>query len=359
MKKLREELKENLFTIESAIDAFIEQNNRMTKPLKTDFEYLKWLDEGRMIVLGGGSGLGKTAYVLQMIYDLVKDNQGKDENDQVIGIYASSEMTVEELTMRLIVNQQAISGISMDTVRHSFNSRLKTPEEIEEYRSQAKFVLGSVPFYFLNASRFNLQSIIAMIRATREKNPHKRIFVVIDYLQLMLLGCNTLEEKNRAIFDLKTALTEYKANAIAISALNRDSLRNNYVDMSAFKDSGMIEYTTDIGILFSFKDEKGKYTLKSSEEVKQNDSIEMYAKCVKNRLGIEFANKMTFNKKRQKFEIERDFEVVIEDADEKPASRDKVFINEALDITIETRDPTKKEAKKKINELKDGGLDFG
>jgi len=348
------ELRENLYTVEKAIDAFISQNNRMTKPLKTEFEFLKWLDEGRMVVLGGGSGLGKTAYVLQLIYNLVKNNQSENENDQVIGIYASSEMTVEELTMRLIVNQEAIDNVSMDTVRKKFNDRLVPPEELNEYREKAKFILGGVPFYFLNASRFNLHSIIEMIKATREKNPHKRIFVVIDYLQLMLLGCNTLEEKNRAIFDLKTALTEYRANAIAISALNRDSLRNDYVDMSAFKDSGMIEYTTDIGILFAFKNDKGKYTLKSDEDTKQQSEIELYTKCVKNRLGLEFSNKVIFNKKKQRFIFDRDYTVEIEDATAE--GRDRVF-NEALEIEFE-EDNVSEKSIKKAEELQKQGFEF-
>ncbi len=309
-----QELKDNLFTIDKSLDAFVEQNNRMTKPLKTEYSFLKWLDEGRLVVLGGGSGLGKTAYVLQMIYDLVKDNQSEDQNSSVIGIYASSEMMIEELTMRLIVNQGVIDDTDITSIRKKFNQQITSPKELKANIEKAKFVLGSIPFYFLNSSRFNLKSIIAMIKATREKNPNKRIFVVIDYLQLMLLDSENLQEQNRAIKALKDALIDYRANAIVISALNRDSIKNDFVEMTAFKDSSMIEYTTDIGILFAFKNNKGKYTLKQDEAQHKQSKISFYTKCVKNRLGNLFSDEVTFDKMQQKFNL-RGYEVVYEDVE--------------------------------------------
>jgi replicative DNA helicase len=300
--KILEELQKNTFNLDSAIDSFVEQNNRMQDPLQTEFEFLKWLDEGRMVVLGGGSGLGKTAYVLQLIYNLVKNNQ--DREDGVLGIYASSEMMIEELTMRLIVNQQVLKDVTMKNVRKLFNSSKLSKKQLQEHINQAKFLLSDTPFYFLNASRFNLKNLIQMIKAAREKNPTKRIFVVIDYLQLLLLDSDSLQETNRTIKELKDALVEYKANAIMISALNRDAIKNNYVDMSAFKDSSMVEYTSDLAVLFAFKNEKGKLLLKNIEEDRNKDEIELYAHCIKNRIGKMFSTKMTFNKLKQSFNVE-------------------------------------------------------
>ena len=300
--KILEELQKNTFNLDSAIDSFVEQNNRMQDPLQTEFEFLKWLDEGRMVVLGGGSGLGKTAYVLQLIYNLVKNNQ--DREDGVLGIYASSEMMIEELTMRLIVSQQVLKDVTMKNVRKLFNSSKLSKKQLQEHINQAKFLLSDTPFYFLNASRFNLKNLIQMIKAAREKNPTKRIFVVIDYLQLLLLDSDSLQETNRTIKELKDALVEYKANAIMISALNRDAIKNNYVDMSAFKDSSMVEYTSDLAVLFAFKNEKGKLLLKNIEEDRNKDEIELYAHCIKNRIGKMFSTKMTFNKLKQSFNVE-------------------------------------------------------
>jgi len=303
-----QELRNNTYNIDKAIELFVEQNNRMTHPLRTDFNFLQWLDEGRLVVLGGGSGLGKTAYVLQMLYELVRDNQDRD--DSVIGIYASSEMMIEELTMRLIVNQSVIDDVDMLNVRKAFNRRLNDEKTIQQNIAKAKLLLSDIPFFFLNASRFNLKNIIEMIKATREKNPNKRIFVVIDYLQLLMLDSDSLQEVNRVIKELKDCLVENKANAIVISALNRDAIKNNYVDMSAFKDSSMIEYTSDIAILFAFKNDKGKYTLKANDECRTNNEIEFYAHCVKNRVGKMFTDRLVFNKLKQRFSI-NEVEVVV------------------------------------------------
>ncbi len=295
------ELKKEMFDIKKAINAFVEQNNRMTHPLKTDFGFLKWLDEGRLVVIGGGSGLGKTAFVLQMLYELVRDNQ--DREDGVIGIFASAEMMIEELTMRLIVNQQVLDNLNMLNIRKAFNSRLTPVKKFEENIKKTEFILSDVPFYFLNASKFNLKDIIEMIKKTREKKPNKKIFVVIDYLQLLLSDATNLKEMNTVIKELKNCLIENKANAIVISSINRDAIKNNYVDTNAFKDSSMIEYTTDIGILFTFKNEKGKYTLKMDKEKRNLNEIEFYAYCVKNRTGRLFSDQLIFNKLQQRFKI--------------------------------------------------------
>jgi len=322
-----QEMQKSAFSIEKALDLFVQQNNRMTSPLNTEYEFLKWLDEGRMIVVGGGSGLGKTAYTLQMLYNLVAENQSEKEEDSVIGIYASSEMMIEELVMRLIVNQEAIEGVNIANIRKKFNSRLVDPEEMKENIEKAKFILGKLPFFFLNASRFNLHNIIEMLKETRKNNPKKRIFIVIDYLQLLLLDATSLQEQNQTIKALKDALVDYRANAILISALNRDSIKNDFVEMSAFKDSSMIEYTTDIGILFAFKTEKGKYTLKMNEEDLMKPKITFYTKCIKNRIGSMFSTKVEFDKLQQKFSFyqktKNDTDTIIENKGTKTVQEKK------------------------------------
>ncbi len=326
-------IKENTFNVENAIDAFIKQNNRITDPLITEFEFLKWIDEGRLVVLGGGSGLGKTAYVLQMLYNLVKDNQ--DREDSTLGIYCSSEMMVEELTMRLLVNQGVIDNVNMANIRKMFNSKLTSPKEIKENTKKAKFILGDLPFYFINSSRFNLKNIVEMLHLTREQNTKKRIFIAIDYLQLMLLDSENLQETNRVIKDLKDVLVDTRSNAIVVSALNRDSIRNDYVDMSAFKDSSMIEYTSDIAMLFAFKKE-GKngnisYTLKQSEKDKTANKIEFQVKCIKNRIGKMFSDRVEFDKLNQKFDINA-CEITYEEEEYKPTNESENKNDEKKEI---------------------------
>jgi len=295
------ELRKNTLNTVKAIELFIEQNNRVTIPLKTPFDFLQWIDEGRLIILGGGSGVGKTAFLLQITYELAT------KNPDTLCIYCSAEMMVEELVARLIVNQKIDDQITMANIRKVFSKKqnrdLLSQKKMQELTTKAKFILDIENFYFINASRFTLNHIIDLIKSARKKNPTKRIFVTIDYLQLLILESNNLPEINQAIKLLKDTLVEQRANAIVISALNRDSIRNNYIDMSVFKDSSLIEYTSDIATLFTFKNEKKKPTLKIPEEIRELEVIELNLRCVKNRIGKFFDIPLSFNKLYQRFEI--------------------------------------------------------
>lgn len=313
------ELRENTYNVKKAIASFIEQNSRTISALKSDItSYLRYIDEGRLIIIGGVAGLGKTAYCLQLLYELARDN------DNVIGIYASAEMMIEELMMRLIVNQKIDKDINIKNVRKKFNKKFN--KEIEKLINKAVRYLTNTNFYFLNASRFRLDNIIDLIKITREKNPDKRIFIVIDYLQL-LIDTSNLSEVNVILKKLKDTLVEQKANAIVISALNRESIRNNNVDMSAFRDSSAIEYTSDIAILLTLKKEitkknkrEDKFVLKPSEDDFNQDVMEIYAFSVKNRIGRYFRDRLIFDKIQQRFElIQLENEEEEEPIEEEPA----------------------------------------
>jgi replicative DNA helicase len=318
-----DELRKNTVDTAGAIDLFIAQNNRVTEPLKTPLSFLRWIDEGRLIVFGGGSGLGKTAFALQTSYELAANN------DNTICVYCSAEMMVEELAARLIVNQQIDDAITMDTVRKVFsnkhNADLISRQNMGELINKAKFLLGLDNFYFLNASKFTLTHIIALVKALRAKNPDKRVFVVIDYLQLLMLDGDSLNEVNRTIKLLKDTLVEERANAIVISALNRDSIRNDFVDMSAFKDSSLIEYTSDIAALFTFRNEKGKPTLKTPEGMRKAEIMGFTLHCVKNRIGAFFDIPLKFDKLRQRFEIGEPEEITQSEPPSFEGGREKIL----------------------------------
>jgi len=302
-KKVINEIRQNTADTAKAIELFVAQNNRVTEPLKTPISFLRWIDEGRLVVFGGGSGLGKTAFVLQTMYELAL------ENHNALCVYCSAEMMIEELAARLIVNQShnINSNITMANIRKIFskkhNADLISQKKMEELKKRAKFILDLDNFYFINASKFTLSHIIELTKALRDKNPDKRLFIAIDYLQLLTLDSSSLIEINQTIKLLKDTLVEQRANALVISALNRDSIRNDYVDMSAFKDSSLIEYTSDIAALFAYTNKKGKATLKVPEGMRKLNEMEFKLHCVKNRIGGFFNIPLIFDKTRQRFTV--------------------------------------------------------
>jgi len=286
--------KPETYNINKAIDIFIIQNKRfIDNPLNTIFNFLKGIDEGRFITIGGSSGYGKSALCLQVLYELAI------QNDDIICIYASAEMTISELTMRLIVGSRIYEFLNMQNVRQYFYN--SNEEKINDLKVLLNNFNKKSNFYFLNANRFNLDNIINLIELLRKKNVGKRIFVVIDYLQLLLQSSN-LNEINTTIKKLKDALVENETNAIVISALNRESTKNNLIDISAFRDSSAIEYTSDLAILMLLKD-KGRLYLTNHEINKKTDTLNIVLREVKNRIGKMEDQEFEFYKYIQKFEL--------------------------------------------------------
>lgn len=286
--------KPETYNINKAIDLFIIQNKRfIDNPLNTIFKFLKGIDEGRFITIGGSSGYGKSALCLQVLYELAI------QNDDIICIYASAEMTISELTMRLIVGSRIYEFLNMQNVRQYFYN--SNEEKINDLKVLLNNFNKKSNFYFLNANRFNLDNIINLIELLRKKNVGKRIFVVIDYLQLLLQSSN-LNEINTTIKKLKDALVENETNAIVISALNRESTKNNLIDISAFRDSSAIEYTSDLAILMLVKD-KGSLYLTNHEINKKTDTLNIVLREVKNRIGKMEDQEFEFYKYIQKFEL--------------------------------------------------------
>lgn len=286
--------KPETYNINKAIDLFIIQNKRfIDNPLNTIFNFLKGIDEGRFITIGGSSGYGKSALCLQVLYELAI------QNDDIICIYASAEMTISELTMRLIVGSRIYEFLNMRNVRQYFYN--SNEEKINDLKVLLNNFNKKSNFYFLNANRFNLENIISLIELLRKKNVGKRIFVVIDYLQLLLQSSN-LNEINTTIKKLKDALVENETNAIVISALNRESSKNNLIDISAFRDSSAIEYTSDLAILMLLKD-KDRLYLTNHEINKKTDTLNIVLREVKNRIGKMEDQEFEFYKYIQKFEL--------------------------------------------------------
>ena len=91
------------------------------------------------------------------------------------------------------------------------------------------------------------KSIGDCIDLFRENNPSHNIVVVIDYLQYILCGNNG---NDKQVIDtitkrLKELSKMLNISVIAISSLNRANYGGG-ITMESFKESGSIEYTSDI-----------------------------------------------------------------------------------------------------------------
>ena len=111
------------------------------------------------------------------------------------------------------------------------------------------------------------------IRETAEKHisiTGKRPVVIIDYLQILSPYNERYTDKqntDKAVLELKRISRDHKLPVIAISSFNRMSY-NGGAKMEAFKESGAIEYSSDI--LIALQAKGADKDINITEEKKKN-----------------------------------------------------------------------------------------
>lgn len=109
--------------------------------------------------------------------------------------------------------------------------------------------------------------------------------VVVDYLQILTpVDPRTTDKQNtdKAVLELKRMSRDFKIPVIGISSLNRASYQNK-ISMEAFKESGAIEYSSDVLIGLQLKGAGGDNF--DPTEAKSKDPREVELVILKNRNG--------------------------------------------------------------------------
>ena len=99
---------------------------------------------------------------------------------------------------------------------------------------------------------------VEQIRAAVDK--HIRLtgrtpVVVIDYLQILApadIKASDKQNTDKAVLELKRLSRDKKLPVLAISSLNRENY-NAPISMTAFKESGAIEYSSDVLLGLQYK----------------------------------------------------------------------------------------------------------
>lgn len=240
-----------------------------------------------LYILGAISSLGKTTLVLQMA-----DNLAADGRDVLI---ISLEMARAELMAKSISRETLIycQEANLDTRNAKTTRGITTYSRWEKYnREEIDTIQEAMRAYSKYAGRlFILEGLGNMSAADVRKavDDHRRItgrapVVVVDYLQLLAPENDRLTDKqatDRAVLALKQISRDYKIPVVAISSLNRSSYTGP-VTMAAFKESGAIEYSSDVLIGLQLK---GAGTDEEMDQAKQKDPREIELKILKNRNG--------------------------------------------------------------------------
>lgn len=291
--------------LQSFIDGIADSVN--TPYIPTGFSKLdEALDGGLyegLYVVGAISSLGKTTLITQ-----IGDQIAQAGHDVLI---FSLEMARAELIAKSISRytiQQVINNGG--NVSNAKTTRgITTGKRYENYnKTERELINTAIVNYSQYANRIYISEGIGDIGAeqVRETVNRHTFFtgnapvVIIDYIQILAPYNDRATDKqnmDKSIMELKRISRDYKIPIIGISSFNRTNYSTT-VAMSAFKESGAIEYSSDVLIGLQLKG-AGESSF-NVDEAKKKYPREVELKILKNRNGstgdiIEFKYYSLFN----------------------------------------------------------------
>lgn len=248
-----------------------------------------------LYILGAISSLGKTTFVLQMA-----DNIALRHDVLIFCLEMSRYEMVSKSISRLTAElDKPCQMRNAKTTRGILNGALYanyTDEEnnLIDRACVAYSELAKNVYIIEGDKKIGADEVRQKVREHMDLTG-KRPVVFIDYLQIMKPADPRQTDKmntDQAVSDLKRISRDYKIPVVAISSFNRSSY-NGPVTLEAFKESGAIEYASDvlIGLQVKGADEytttdgqRGKNS-RATEDQKRKDPREIELKILKNRNG--------------------------------------------------------------------------
>jgi len=310
--------KDSITNAKTLFDESIEQS-KTAFFIPTGFNNLDSLLEGGLYsglyIVGAISSLGKTTLCLQ-----IGDQIAKAGNDVLI---FSLEMSKLELMAKSISRLTSI----LDIEQSNSNTNAKTTRGIltgsryQRYNTtELELIKKAKGIYFSEyAKHLYIYEGMGNIGVEQVKNrveSFKRITgkaptVIIDYLQILAPAPENkfMTDKQNTDFNvmqLKRISRDYNTAVIGISSFNRE----NYtapVNMASFKESGAIEYSSDVLIGLQYK---AMNDLPKQEKDVKTKALEIYSEIsekARNKQPIEIQLKVLKNRNGNKGAIELEF----------------------------------------------------
>lgn len=246
--------------IQDFVDGIADSVN--TPSISTGFPMLDEVLDGGLYeglyIVGAISSLGKTTLVTQ-----IADQVASKGHDVLIFSLemARSEVMAKSISRHTIMdvlqtgrdtkNAKTARGITAGVRYANYNDTEKEliKNAVTAYSGYAKHIYITEGIGDLG---------VQQIRETVEK--HTRYtgntpLVIVDYLQILAPYNERATDKqntDKAVMELKRISRDFKTPVIGISSFNRDNY-NNAVSMQAFKESGAIEYSSDVLIGLQLK----------------------------------------------------------------------------------------------------------
>lgn len=228
------------------------------------------LSQNDLLIIGAGSGTGKTAFALNLLLKLNKDYQC---------VYFNMEMSKDILYKRLIAIKTGISLKALNNVRNLNPNDLEKVSIASGDLENIILINGSINTPIIKKNILNVKS-------------DKHIVVFLDHIGLIKASGNSLYEKMTNVAkDLRTICLDCNCTIIGLCQLSRGSQKNNEMPkLQDLRDSGEIEQSARKVIL-----------LYDTEKDSTSDTHDMKMIIAKNDDGNRIVKDFVFERYTQRF----------------------------------------------------------
>lgn len=275
----------------------IEDNLNKQLYIPTGFSNLdKVLDGGlypQLYVIGAISSLGKTTFTLQ-----IADNVARTKRPVFFFSLETSKDTLTEKNISRITFTTAGDDAKLPQTARSIDNGffLETDKDGFKHPEIMKHVTRAFSMYqeyyqylMINngiTSRPSAQDIYNQVQAYCVQHPSTPPVVIVDYLQILKPLKDNLTDKEAvtsSIAKLNELKEKFYTPVLLISSFNRQNY-DSPVSMQSFKESGEIEYYSDV--LIGLQYQEGQAPVFRNEDADPMDSRKIEAVILKNRNGV-------------------------------------------------------------------------
>ena len=232
------------------------------------------LSQNDLLIIGAGSGTGKTAFALNLLLKLCENYQC---------IYFNMEMSKDILYKRLIAIKTGISLKGLNNIRNLSSSDLERVSVASSDLENIILINGSINTPIVKKNILNIKT-------------DKHIVVFLDHIGLVKASGNSLYEKMTNVAkDLRTICLDCNCTIIGLCQLSRGSQKNNEMPkLQDLRDSGEIEQSARKVVL-----------LYDEEKDSTNENHNMKMIIAKNDDGNRVIKDFVYERHTQRFKEEK------------------------------------------------------
>lgn len=239
------------------------------------------LTGGKLIVLAGRPATGKTAFALNIMYKLFK------QNENIACDFFTFEMGQNELMTRLVSKETRINSLLfVGKDKLTEENKAKARKAYEDMKNQFDLRVYTSEYSNLNDIKY----------AIKQRLSDKKYVVFVDYAGLITVNDTRKNERqvmNEVTRELKKLTTDYGITIVLLAQLSRavEQRQDKRPMLSDLKESGSLEQDANVTLLLSADDK---------------DSRKIRCDVAKNREGMTGVAPFIFDKKFMDFSVDFD-----------------------------------------------------